>query len=92
MKPFFYHSGPIALLDFLRHRLRCPMGIENKRPLNGYWLPRGLCASAHRRSGYSSSGCVPAEPDSASPDILNRTHDLKIGPCPLTHSEVAPDV
>ena len=31
---------------------------------------RGLCASAHRRSGYSLSGCVPAEPDSASPDII----------------------
>src|ERR1700692_2611212 len=30
---------------------------------------RGQCASAHRRSGYSSSSCVPAEPDSASPDI-----------------------
>ena len=31
---------------------------------------RGLCARAHRRSGYSLSGCVPAEPDSASPDII----------------------
>jgi hypothetical protein len=28
----------------------------------------GSCSSAHRRSGYSSPGCVPAEPDSTLPD------------------------
>ena len=27
--------------------------------------------SAHPRSGYPSPGCVPAEPDSVSPDIAN---------------------
>ena len=29
--------------------------------------PRGDAPSAHRRPGYSLSGCTPAEPDSASP-------------------------
>jgi hypothetical protein len=36
---------------------------------HGHLGPR--CASAHRRSGYSSFGCVPAEPNSASPDTNN---------------------
>jgi hypothetical protein len=30
--------------------------------------------SAHRRPGYSSSGCTPAEPDSASPGEASLTH------------------
>jgi hypothetical protein len=53
--------------DFLRHDSGV-RGWERKRPLNGKPL-RASCASAHRRSGYSSPSCVPAQFGSASPDI-----------------------
>gem|GEM_PF-3632858 len=53
--------------DFLRHDPGV-RGWERKRPLNGKPL-RASCASAHRRSGYSSPSCVPAQFGSASPDI-----------------------
>jgi len=45
--------------------LRCPM-VRKKRPPED-WSSRGDAPSAHRRPGYSLSGCTPAEPDSASP-------------------------
>src|ERR1700736_4410390 len=45
---------------------------EQKESLAG--KPRQADApSAHRRPGYSSSGCTPAEPDSASPGNGNFT-------------------
>jgi hypothetical protein len=44
--------------------------VSQARSLGEPGFSRGSCASAHRRSGYSSSSCVPAEPDSASPDTF----------------------
>ncbi len=38
---------------------------EEKSPAGVEWA--GLVPSAHRRPGYSSPGCVPAEPGSTSP-------------------------
>jgi hypothetical protein len=51
--------------DFLRDELRCPKG-EKKKPRR-LVQQAGPAPSAHRRLGYSLPGCVPAEPDSASP-------------------------
>ena len=43
---------------------------ETKKPLTTK-AAKGLGASAHRRLGYPSPGCVPAEPDSVSPGDRN---------------------
>ena len=51
---------------FSRHELRRPRGDKQKAP--EAWLTTGArYLSVRRRPGYSSSGCTPAEPDSASP-------------------------
>ena len=73
--------------DFLRHDSGVRRRHQTKRPLNGQPL-RGSCASAHRRSGYSSPGCVPA---SLTP--LHRTSPLyqtlpELAVQQLTRSEV----
>ena len=44
-------------------------GMVRKRPLNETSPLRGQCVSAYRRPGYSLLGGVPAEPNSASPDM-----------------------
>jgi hypothetical protein len=52
---------------FSEASLRCPMGSKKTTP-DGI-EPSGADAPlAHRRPGYPLSGCVPAEPDSVSPD------------------------
>ena len=53
--------------DFQRHSsgVRLPE-IKMASANNGRQRPDAL--SAHRRPGYPLSGCVPAEPDSVSPD------------------------
>src|SRR6516164_3178562 len=56
---------------FLRHGDRCPMA--GKKSLAGR-THQADAPSAHRRPGYSSSGCTPAEPDSASPGEPSLTH------------------
>ena len=45
-----------------------------KKPLTTK-AAKGLGASAHRRLGYPSPGCVPAEPDSVSPGGRNFTSE-----------------
>ena len=40
---------------------------DGARKIPGRKTCQGDAASAHRRPGYSLSGCTPAEPDSASP-------------------------
>lgn len=73
--------------DFRQAWLRCPKGKKSGPRVD--WPLRGLCASAHRRSGYSLFGCVPAEPNSASPDTTMITISPKSSDQPLTRSEVA---
>lgn len=51
--------------------------------------PRGSCASTHRRSGFSSFGCVSAEPNSAPPDAVAITTSATSGHQALTRSEAA---
>jgi len=58
----------------------CPSLQDFQRHISGVRLPKTKMASddncrqrpdalsAHRRPGYPLSGCVPAEPDSVSPD------------------------
>jgi len=91
---FFRYAAPITddargsapAPGILGGMARCPNPPE-KQPLKGYF--RGLCASAHRRSDYSSSGCVPAVPDSASSDIRIIQGADATGARRLTRSEVA---
>jgi hypothetical protein len=64
--------------DFLRHIsgvrwLAMKMASDNNR------CQRPAAPSAHRRPGYPSSGCVPAEPDSVSPDNHTLASILTIG-------------
>lgn len=47
---------------FSRHR----SGVQRHKSSGGLWPPEPA-PLARRRPGYSSSGCTPAEPDSASP-------------------------
>jgi len=52
---------------------------ENKKRLPETHCPRKPDASlTHPRSGYPSSSCVPAEPDSISPDNVEPTGSLEI--------------
>jgi hypothetical protein len=64
--------------------LGCPMGKKNQALKEKSREPGG--ASAHRRPGYSSSGCTPAEPDFASPGEGNHS---RTGPnrarSPISH-------
>ena len=52
---------------FSEASLRCPMGSKKTTP-GGNKPPGADAPLAHRRPGYPLSGCVPAEPDSVSPD------------------------
>jgi hypothetical protein len=52
--------------------LRCPIDVI-QRPLTANVARGPMHLSAYRRSGYSLSGCVPAEPDYASPDRISLT-------------------
>jgi hypothetical protein len=53
--------------DFRRHISGVRYSAIAKAPDN-YHRQRPDALSAHRRPGYPLSGCVPAEPDSVSPD------------------------
>ena len=50
---------------FARHELRCPKGDQPRD--QGEWPGVKECLSAHRRPGYPSAGCSPAEPASVWP-------------------------
>jgi hypothetical protein len=51
--------------------LRCPMVSKRKRPPATLGRQGPDAPLAHRRPGYPSSGCVPAEPASVSPDTYS---------------------
>lgn len=73
-----------APLEFSRHGSGVP--CHHNEPNLDRLNDRGPVASGTRlRSGYSSSGCAPAEPDSASPDNVNLTR------FPSLSQEVLPD-
>ena len=54
-------------MDFSEALLRCPMAAKKATP-DGISSQGSDAPLAHRRSGGPWSGCVPAEPDSVSPD------------------------
>ena len=78
-------SSGNATVDFLRHGsgVRGTLDGRQQKSPNGVGR-RGCRASSTRpRSGYPSSGCVPAEPDSVSPDNSSVVH-----PVPLSKEQL----
>ena len=68
---------------FRRHDSGVRWQTQQKRPLRSKTRERPCAPSAHRRPGYSLSGCTPAEPDSASPgagsiaELRNRAQGVR---------------
>jgi len=70
--------------DFRRH-ISGVRWLAMKTAPDNYHRQRPDALSAHRRPGYPLSGCVPAEPDSVSPDnhtLAARSRDRKYASAP----------
>ena len=77
---------------FFRHGSGVSNGTQKRQPLVAF-ATRGLDAPlAHRRPGYSLSGCFPAEPDSVFPGRTNITRELRSVPIPIGHRSYASEI
>jgi transposase len=69
-----------AAVDFSRHRSGVRGVADDRQQQSPGGIGRQGCgaSSTRPRSGYPSSGCVPAEPDSVSPDTPSVVHPFPL--------------